>query len=104
MVLGAEREIVTRACTFAAGLAPAHPDTAGADLFASLEQRCRYCRSLLVPLIDTDLGVVWACGSAAHAWPLVFWGGAGGEEGLRNVAWIVRALLERAGPTDGRTT
>ncbi len=45
----------------------------------------------------TKLGVVWACGSAEHAWPLVFWGGADGEEGLRNVAWIVLELLERAG-------
>ncbi len=82
-------------------IAPACPDITADDLFAGLEQRCRHCRSLLVPLIDTELGVVWACGSAEHAWPLVFWGGAEGEEGLRNVAWIIRALLERTGPTDG---
>ncbi len=84
-----------------ASLAPACPDIAADDLFAGLEQRCRHCRTRLVPLIDTELGVVWACGSAEHAWPLVFWGGADGEEGLRNAVWILRELLERARLADG---
>ncbi len=72
--------------------APTTPDTTE-ELFAGLEQRCPHCHTKLVPLIDTELALVWACDSPEHAWPLVFWGGADGEQGMRNAAWIVRALL-----------
>lgn len=73
------------------------PDLVADELFASIEQRCRYCRNKLLPLIDTELGVVWACTSVEdHGWPLVFWGGEDGEEGMRNADWIIRSLIRKA--------